>query len=281
MNPWLKRKVLNFAHQGGAKEAPSSTLYAMELALKNGADALELDVHISKDGVLVVMHDEDVQATTDSEGLIRDLTLNELKSLDNAFKFSFDQEGQAKNFPYRGLAKKDNKFRVALLEEVFKSFPNTFINLDIKENLGYEQSLVQLIKKYHMDDKVIVASFHHECLVRFRLIAREIATSASPIEVASFYQSFKNSLPVKSIEFVALQIPHYVGKDELVTKDFVSFAKSNELALHVWTIDDESEMKYLAEIGVDGIMTDRPSVLSKVLRDLGCYFNQNKHHSVS
>src|SRR5687768_9453981 len=86
-NPWLERRVLNWAHQGGAKEAPSSTLFALRQAVANGADALELDVHMTKDGVLVVCHDATVDRTTNATGAIAELTLDDVKRLDNAYWF--------------------------------------------------------------------------------------------------------------------------------------------------------------------------------------------------
>lgn len=272
MNPWLTRRVLNFAHQAGAKEAPSSTLYAMEKAIENGSDALELDVHRSKDNFLVVMHDEDVKATTNGSGFIRDLTLSELKKLDNAYNFSYPDSENNRSFPFRGYGPSDTRFTVALLEEVFQSFPDVFINLDIKEDLGYEKELYEIIMKNKMADNVIVASFHHSCLTRFRSIASFVATSASPVEVANLYQSFKQGISVVPPDFQLVQIPHFFSTQELVTKEFVQFLHANDLAVHVWTIDDPKEMEELINSGVDGIMTDCPSVLSEVLKKLNCSY---------
>src|SRR5437763_4659952 len=117
-NPWLKRRVLNYAHQGGAGEAPSSTLLALRRAVQAGADALELDVHATSDGELVVCHDGTVDATTDGAGAIADMSSAEIRSLDNAYRFQDDNGG----FPYRGRAPDDREFAVATLREVLEAF---------------------------------------------------------------------------------------------------------------------------------------------------------------
>src|SRR3954452_22918454 len=108
-NPWLERRVLNYAHQGGAAEAPSSTLFAFDRAVALGAEALEMDVHATSDGELVVCHDATVDATTQTTGAIAAMTLEEVRSLDNAYRFSADGDG----LPYRGQAPQDRRFGVA------------------------------------------------------------------------------------------------------------------------------------------------------------------------
>src|SRR3954451_1986186 len=116
-NPWLERRVLNYAHQGGAVEAPSSTLFAFERAVALGAEALEMDVHATADGELVVCHDATVDATTEAAGAIAAMTLEEVRALDNAYRFSADG-----GFPYRGRAPQDRRFGVATLREVLEAF---------------------------------------------------------------------------------------------------------------------------------------------------------------
>src|SRR3954464_2038873 len=105
-NPWLERRVLNYAHQGGAVEAPSSTLFAFERAVAAGSEALEMDVHATADGELVVCHDATVDATTETTGAISTMSLEKVRRLDNAYRFAADG-----GFPYRGRAPDDNQFR--------------------------------------------------------------------------------------------------------------------------------------------------------------------------
>src|SRR3954462_5706359 len=113
-NPWLERRVLNYAYQGGAVEAPSSTLFAFERAVALGAEALEMDVHATADGELVVCHDATVDATTEATGPISTMSLAEVRRLDNAFRFTVD----GSSFPYRGRSGGDSRFGVATLREV-------------------------------------------------------------------------------------------------------------------------------------------------------------------
>src|SRR5207248_1003596 len=136
------------AHQGGAGEAPSSTLLALRLAVAAGADALELDVHATSDGELVVCHDATVDATTDGTGAIADMTLAEVRRLDNGYGFTDGSGGH----PYRGRAPGDPELRVATLREVLEAFPDVFLNLDIKQTAPevtpYEAALAALLREH-------------------------------------------------------------------------------------------------------------------------------------
>src|SRR3954452_24302978 len=178
-NPWLDRRVLNYAHRGGAEEAPSSTLFAMEQAVAAGADALELDVHATSDGVLVVCHDPTVDATTDATGPIAAMTLAEVRRLDNAYRFTTDDGA---TWPYRGRPPDDPRFAVATLREVLEAFPHVFVNLDIKQTApaveAYEPALAALLREFGRSDDVIVASFLDQATDAFSAVAPEIHTSA-------------------------------------------------------------------------------------------------------
>src|SRR5205823_2895641 len=152
-NVWLERRVLNYAHQGGAAEAPSSTLFALSRAVSVGADALELDVHATADGELVVCHDATVDATTEGSGAIADMTMAEVAALDNGYRFTTD--GGA-TFPYRGRGR---DFGVATLRSVLEQFPSVFLNLDIKQTAPdvkpYESALAGLLRSFGRVDDVI------------------------------------------------------------------------------------------------------------------------------
>lgn len=261
---------LIFAHQGGAHEGPSSTLFAMKKALRNGANALELDVHMTKDRVLIVCHDNTVDATTNGHGKISELSLKEIKSLDGAYYF-VEGIGNSAEGPFTLRGKNDNLLKLATLEEVLCEFKETVINLDIKEtgsqDFNYEEELADLISE-HNPERIIVASFHHEALLRFRKIAPDVYTSASPVEVAEFYQAFKTGQEPGFLAFKFLQVPHYFSGSELITPDFVEFGRKHNAAIHAWTINSYEEMVSLINTSVDGIMTDRPSLLNKALKDL-------------
>jgi glycerophosphoryl diester phosphodiesterase len=272
-NPWLTRRVLNYAHQGGAREAPSSTLFAMRQALDAGADALELDVHATADGELVVCHDATVDRTTAARGAIADLTLDQLSSLDNAYWF-VPGEVVAPGRPdadyvFRGRAPADHAFGLATLREVLEAFPGVFLNLDIKQTAPavepYEAPLAALLRRFGRVDDVIVASFLDNATESFSEVAPEISTSFGTMGTAQFWRAVQDGETPPPARHHALQVPPSFGDRTVVDQRFVDVAHEQGVAVHVWTIDDPDEMARLLALDVDGIMTDRPSVLTKVL----------------
>lgn len=280
-NPWLERRILNWAHQGGAKEGPSSTLFAMRQAVANGADALELDVHMSKDGVLMVCHDATVDRTTDGHGAIADLTLDELRRLDNAYWWTpgtvVDHDNpDPEAYVHRGKAADDPEFRIATLDEVLEAFPDTFLNFDIKQTaptvVSYEQPLAEALLRHDRAGSTIVASFNDLATDRFRPFAPDIHTSLGTNGTAEFFRAVRGGEKPPATEGVALQVPRNFGDIIVVDEVFVAAAHDHGLAVHVWTIDDETEMAELADLGVDGVMTDRPQALEAVLRERGLTF---------
>jgi glycerophosphoryl diester phosphodiesterase len=282
-NPWLDRRILNWAHQGGAKEAPSSTLFAMRQAVANGADALELDVHMSKDGVLMVCHDATVDRTTDGQGAIADLTLDELRRLDNAYWWTpgtvVDHDNpDPEAYVHRGKAADDPEFRIATLDEVLEAFPDTFLNFDIKQTaptvVSYEQPLAGALLRHDRAGSTIVASFNDLATDRFRPFAPDIHTSLGTNGTAEFFRAVRGGEAPPPTEGVALQVPRNFGDIVVVDEVFVAAAHDHGLAVHVWTIDDETEMAELVDLGVDGIMTDRPQALEAVLRERGVTYGR-------
>jgi glycerophosphoryl diester phosphodiesterase len=274
-NPWLERRVLNYAHQGGAKEGPSSTLLALQQAVAAGADALELDVHATADHQLVVCHDATVDRTTDGSGAIADLTGADLEKLDNAYWWVPGQvvaPGRDDiDYVYRGRAMFETSLRVATLREVLEQFGGVFLNLDIKQTAPvvapYEPLLAELLREFHRSDDVIVASFHDRATDAFAAAAPEIHTSYGSAATLEFWQAVQDGTPPPPSRHVALQVPASVEDVTVVDERFVAVAHDHGVAVHVWTIDEAEEMERLVDLGVDGIMTDRPSVLDRVLRE--------------
>jgi glycerophosphoryl diester phosphodiesterase len=275
-NPWLDRRVLNYAHQGGAREAPSSTLFALRQAIENGADALELDVHATADRELVVCHDATVDRTTSATGAISAMTLAEVQELDNAYWWVPGEvvvTGRPDDeYVYRGRAPEDRDFAIATLREVLDARPGVFLNLDIKQTAPvvepYEDLLAAVLREYGRADDVIVASFHDSATDAFKTHAPEVSTSAGTAAVAEFYGAVRDGTATPPSVFAhhALQVPPTFGDITLVDEKFVTRAHEAGLAVHVWTIDDADEMARLVALDVDGVMTDRPSVLEGVLR---------------
>ncbi|HET9443747.1 MAG TPA: glycerophosphodiester phosphodiesterase [Acidimicrobiales bacterium] len=273
-NPWLERRVLHWAHQGGAREGPSSTLFAMRQAIDAGAHALELDVHMTADGVLVVCHDATVDRTTEGTGAIAELTLDELRRLDNAHWWVpgsvVDHDAPPEAYVHRGRAADDPDFRIATLEEVLEAFPDVLCNFDIKQTApavpSYEEELAAVLRRFGRGDDVIVASFQDVATARFRAAAPEFHTSVGAEATAAFYFAVQAGERPPPTPHVALQVPRTFGDVVVVDERFVTAAHDAGLAVHVWTIDDEDEMAGLVALGVDGIMTDRPTALEGVLR---------------
>ena len=271
--------MICYAHQGGALEAPSSTLFAITRAIEHGATAIELDVHATADGHLVVCHDPTLDRTTDSAGEIVTHTLDELSQLDNAYWFVPGEDAQhdrnAADYPLRGLAPRDHAYGVASLAEVFDVTPGVALNLDIKRTApevpGYERLLADLIRDHERTDDVIVASFIDGATAVFKEYAPEIATSAGTAAVGDFYRAVRagEALPESVSSHVALQVPARFQDLLVVDEQFVHTAHAYGLAVHPWTINDRDEMERLCDVGVDGIISDVPSMLAEVLGQRG------------
>jgi glycerophosphoryl diester phosphodiesterase len=259
-------RPLVIAHQGGDGIWPGDTLYAFEQAVEIGADVLEMDAHITKDGQIVLMHDEEVDRTTDGTGLIEDMTLDELKQLDAAYKWSNDDD---KTFPYR-----ETRIQVPTLEEVFQRFPQMRYVIEIKLTQNpIDRPLCELIRTHNMQDKVMIASFHDAAMQNFRKTCPEIATSASRTEVRNFVLLGKAFLSgLLAPQYQSIQ-PPYDHKESMnipiMTERFIREAHAKNVKVEPWTVDDPELMKRYIEWGVDGIMTDRPDLMIEVVMELG------------
>lgn len=275
--------MLAYAHQGGALEGPSSTLYALDQAIRSGATAIELDVHQSADGALVVCHDPTIDRTTDRSGEIVELGVKELRQADAAYWFVpgrgavYGLEESA--YPLRGRAGQDRDFGIALLEEVLARFPSVPLNLDIKRGTpdvpAYEGAVAEMLRRFSRSDDVIVTSFNDASTAAFHVVAPEIGTAPGVSALTMIVQAIRRGDAIPDIlrrDHVALQVPHRVGGVPLVDEFLVSRAHEMGLALHVWTVDDPDEMHQLVRSGVDGVMSDVPSVLAAVLRVEGATY---------
>ena len=285
-NPWMGRGVLNMAHQGGELEAPSDTLYAFKRSIALGADMLELDVHLSGDGTIMVIHDPVVDTTTNGTGSVEEMTVPQMKALDAAHWFvpgaRTPHDRPAADYTLRGIATGEkappegytaNDFTIPTLEEVLRAFPDTPINIELKptqqQSGEIEQAAADLLAKYDRTDDVIVVSFTDNSTLLFKALAPEVNTATGTAQAALFWGSHYSALPGAPNPLnVALQVPMELGVP-VVSKDFIDNAHANGLAVHVWTIDDEATMRQLIEWGVDGIMTDAPTLLEKVLAETG------------
>jgi len=253
---------LFFAHRGGAGLAPENTMVAFEQGVSYGANALELDIQMTRDGEIVVMHDPLVDRTTDGSGPVSRYSLAELRRLDAGYAFTPDG---GLTYPYRGKG-----IVVPTLREIYERFPDLRINIDLKESdEPRERRLWRLIRELGADDRTLVASSEDSLsIARFRRISGgAVATSACKSEIRAFVIS-SWLFPRRRIRRVydALQVPETYKGIRVVTPRFVRHAHAVGLDVHVWTVDEAPAMERLLSWGVDGIMTDRPDVLADVLR---------------
>ncbi|MFY9588717.1 MAG: glycerophosphodiester phosphodiesterase [Actinomycetota bacterium] len=289
-NPWLERRVWNIAHQGGENEAPSDTMFAFKTAMAKGADMLELDVHATADGEIVVLHDATIDRTTNGSGQVDELTLAEIQAFDAAHWFvpveGTTHSAADADYIYRGIATgtvappagfSASDFRIPTLRAVLETFPGVPTNIEIKNyfpnTAPYEKTLADLLDEFGRTDDVIVVSFFDQALELFKLWAPDVHTATATVETALFHTSARGALPgLPNPRYVALQVPVIFDTIpgvpvEVVNEDFIADAHANGLAVHVWTINDVPTMCALIAMGADGIMTDFPTVLEHVLAD--------------
>ena len=254
-------RVLNIAHRGGALESPENTLHAFERALQAGSDVLEIDIQRSADGVLFVFHDETLDRTTNGSGAAAEKKWNELQTLDAAFDWN---PARLSEPPLRGAG-----IRIPSLEEVFRKFPGTPMIVEIKpDDPETVAALGLLLDAYDRWDATIVASFHHGVIKQFRKEFPRALTSAGRGEVKRFYLLQKAGLAglVKTPAH-SFQLPERFGPFNLLSRRMLRALRKRGINVHVWTVNEESEMRRIINLGVQGILTDRPSVLADVLRD--------------
>lgn len=254
--PYLAGAPLLIAHRGGAAVAPENTLLAFRQAIEWwGADILEIDVQPTLDGEVVVLHDETVDRTTDGRGRAAELRWQEIEALDAGYRFTTDG---GKSYPYRGQG-----IAIPTLKQVLEAFPQHRVNVEIKDGRAARRA-VEVIAEAGAAHRVLLAAGRRSN----RLAAGSYAgaTSAAEEELRAFYLMHRLGLARWYRPAIdALQLPHRHRGREIPTAEFVRDAHRLNLAVHVWTVDEESDMGRLLANGVDGIVTDRPDRLARVL----------------
>ncbi len=259
-------RPLVIAHQGGKLLAPGNTIEAFGHAVDLGVDVIETDIHITKDGHLVTIHDPTVDATTDGSGYVKDYTLKELQRLDAAYHFQ-DLKG---TFSYRG-----KNVYVPTLEEVFQRFPNTKVNIEIKDDNPQDrieeiiQKLLKLVAEYNMEDKVLIASFDQNIINLVETYSQgTVATQGGRQEAKKFVilqKLFLRNLYQSKVD--AFQLPLQEGDFDLTQPILINGAHRIGLYVHYWTINDKDTMERLVRNGADGVITDRPDLLLEVVNN--------------
>jgi glycerophosphoryl diester phosphodiesterase len=239
---------LAFAHRGGAGDWPENTMPAFEGAVELGYRWVETDAHVTADGVCLAFHDERLDRVTDREGLIAELSYREVRQ-----------------------ARVGGREPIPLLEDLLGTFTQLRVNIDPKHD-GAVDALAAVIERTGATDRVCIGSFSDDRIARLqRRLGAALCTSLGPKAVAKL-RGGSFGLPTGSLEGACAQVPHKVRGVTVTDRRFVARAHALGLQVHVWTIDDPDEMHHLLDLGVDGIMTDRPAVLRDVLRDRGTWF---------
>jgi glycerophosphoryl diester phosphodiesterase len=239
---------LAFAHRGGASEAPENTLPAFEHAVRLGYRHLETDAHVTADGVLVAFHDDRLDRVTDRSGVIAELPWREVKE-----------------------AKVDGREPIPLLEDLLAAWPDARINIDPKQD-AVAEPLAAAILRTGSTDRVCVGAFSDKRIATVKvLVGPGLCTSMGPREVARLVSVSRGGPGLGGVRSPCAQVPTTQGRVPLVTERFMAAAHRHGIQVHVWTIDDRAEMARLLDLGVDGIMTDRPQVLKDLLIERGAW----------
>src|ERR1017187_10205577 len=246
-----------FGHRGSAGTHPENTLEAFAAAAAIGIQYLELDIHMTRDGEIVVSHDDHLERTCGRADVIREMTYAKLAAADAGRMFTLD----GANFPFR-----DQGIRVPRLAEVLAAFPKLRMVIEVKQIApSVVAPMLDVIDRAAMRRNVVVASEHQQPLDEVRMLAPEIPTNFSYFETGGFFQAIvshdKYRLPGD-----ALQIPPSYESWQLVTPESVEFAHRIGLEVHVWTVNEEAEMRELLDMGVDGLISDYPRRLVDVIR---------------
>jgi len=253
-------RPLAFAHRGGSLLWPENTMLAFRGAVEMGYRYLETDLHATRDGALVLIHDDTLERTTDGSGPVWEHTLAELKRFDAGYHFSPDG---GRTYPCRGQG-----VTVPTLEGVLEAFPEVRLNVEIKqESPPAVQAVVDFIEKRGLQDRLLVASFRDRVVWEFRRRSGgHVATSAARGEARLFWLASRLRLErFLRVPYDALQVPARYGSRTVVDRRFVEAAHRRGLQVHVWTVDEPEEMRWLLGLGVDGLMSDRPDLLLEVV----------------
>ncbi len=248
---------VRLAHRGSRILWPENTWCAFDGAVRElGYRYIETDVQLTKDGVVVVFHDDTLERTTNGTGKVSEWNWEDLRHLDAAYRFSPDGE----DTPLRGSG-----IGIARLDETFERYPETCFNIDLKAQ-GSEWPVAEVVARTKRADSVLIGSFSDRRIARFRRITRgRVATSAGPsAAMAMFAASRVGRTSRRPVD--AYQLPNLV-KGAAVDRRLIDAVHRAGAQIHVWTVDDPVEMHALLDLGVDGIVTDRPDLLNDVLEE--------------
>jgi len=251
--------VIAHADDTGSGVAPGNALLFLDRVAALGVDVLEMDVHMTADGHIVLLHDATVDRTTTGTGAVSQLTLAQVQALETGGNWTADG-GQS--YPYRGQG-----LTVPTLAAVFQRFPDYPMNIEIKaEDPAIAPVLCRTIVDHNMTDLVLVVSSRDAALEAFRKECPDVASGANRGEVTRFVLlNFAWAAGIISPPYQAFQVPEVSGGIPVVTRSFVRAAHRANVQVHIWTVNDLDEMQRFLDMGVDGIMTDKPAEMMALI----------------
>ncbi len=253
------------AHRGDSHSFPENTLQAFLSASKMGIDVIETDVHLTKDGHVVIWHDNSLERNTNGTGLVENFTLAELKTLDAGYTFTLDG---GVTFPFRGKG-----IEMFTLDEALEACKNQRFNVDLKsKDPNIVKAFIEVIEKHNAQQRVLCASFHINHLKTMREKYPSILTSITTIEVLKLLMLQKLHLLPKVLDInrtIVFQVPTQQWGIKVITPSFIEDFHKRGAIIMVWTINDEQEMHRLYDMGVDTIMSDNATLVLKVAQERG------------
>ncbi len=248
-------------HRGAAGLAPENTLLAFARGLADGAQIVESDVHVTRDGVPVLIHDPHVDRTTEGRGPLDALDLAAVQRLDAGYRFS-SEDGAT--FPFRGQG-----LRIPTLREAFETHPDARFNLEIKApGRALIRQIVEMVVELDREERTLLVAGEDAIQRDLRAVLAESAArpalGASLSDILDVVRA-ATAGRAPTTDSMALQIPAEFGGNPLVTRPLVDHCHAHGLVVHVWTINDPTEMRRLLDLGVDGIVTDRPDRMAALI----------------
>ena len=246
------RARLVFAHRGGAKLAPENTLAAFENGMALGSDGFECDVHLARDGVPVVIHDPTLDRTTDATGPVGHRTSSELADVDAGYRFGADRD-----FPFRGKG-----HGVPTLQSALSRLPDCPAIIELKQgDPDLARAVHEVLRRTGSAARVCVGSFHQMGLDVLRTLSPLVRTSASELEARwTLYRSWLRWPFASTRPYSAFQVPQRAGKLRVISPPFLAQAHRSGARVDVWVVDQPEDVVRLLDVGVDGVITDRPDL---------------------
>ena len=256
------RRPLVYAHRGGAALKPENTIAAFDHGLGLGADGLEFDVHLSRDGVVVVHHDNTVDRTTNGRGAVRHLTAAELAHLDAGYWFQPEGDrdeglgGPNGNYPCRGAVG-----GVPALRDVLRRYPDVPVIIELKVNDSeLARRTIDELRATHSVERAALGSFYYRVLRAARDYEPTIRTGAAREETRwALYRSWVQ-WPLGRPAYHEFQVPERSGRTTIVTPRFIEHATRSGLPVKVWTINEAADMERLLRWGASALISDRPDI---------------------